>query len=76
MGACDDESLLLHFVVSSVLKEQAFDPNVNEAIRSPAYFVTELFQMSNIDLSSMIANVNSETSPREGVCKWVAKWLS
>jgi hypothetical protein len=69
-GACDEAPLPLTKFILGDLHNQIYDPDIPEAIRSPALQVLDKFSLSNVQLGSIFQYWRNASTPREAVCKW------
>ena len=89
-GSCEEENSPLLKVVSAGLYRQTYNPNIQEANRSPGYDAVKNFRISSIQLESIFqfwrhfrdeaaANGDSDIpaglTPRDAVCQFVVENL-
>jgi hypothetical protein len=73
--ACDNPTEPLRKLISGSLYDVIHNPDIPEAIRSPAYDVLRLFQISDVELGELFGLWESEESPRDAICTWAANNL-
>jgi 7 transmembrane sweet-taste receptor of 3 GCPR len=80
LGVCDDPSQTLMKIVSTALYEISHNPNIPDALRSPAYETIQNFEMSVLQIGDVFNKwLQSDTTvdriiePREAACQWVVE---
>ena len=74
-GICEESSKPLWKVLVGNLYDRLYDPTIPIPIRSPAYDVLQVFQISELQLGQIFDYRRIEPTPRDAVCRWVAENL-
>ena len=74
-GICEESSKPLWKVLVGNLYDQLNDPTIPIPIRSPAYDVLQVFQISELQLGQIFDFRRTEPTPRDAVCRWVSENL-
>lgn len=71
VGACDDKAKPLEKLISGVLYDLSYSPDIDPAIRSPGYDVLRFFKLTELQLGEIFDNWRIMPSPREAICEWI-----
>jgi hypothetical protein len=72
-GTCDIAPLPLTKFILGDLRTRIYNPNIPDAIRSPALQVLDKFTLSNVQLDSIFQQWRNASTPREAICKWATE---
>ena len=79
VGACDYPPKSLKKLISGGFYDSVFDPNIPEALWSPAYDVVRNFHISDLQLNQMLSywlergTDKWNFDPRDAACRWVVE---
>ncbi|CAB9514096.1 Gamma-aminobutyric acid (GABA) B receptor [Seminavis robusta] len=72
-GACDNAPHELHKLITGALQQVIQSENIPAAIRSPAYDMLRIFQVTDAQLGDISQLWQQpDISPRQAVCRWAA----
>lgn len=74
-GICEESAKPLWKVIVGNLYDRINDPSIPIPIRSPAYDVLQVFQISELQLGQIFDYRRIEATPRDAVCRWVSENL-